>query len=274
MKKWIVVVLIGLLLLAGCNYPTAEEDSGAKETSVAQTVAAEVEDTTPVPVEKTKTVPTPTGTKEKEPEEGEQATETPEPTKDPEEEVELGEGDLAEFIADVTIPDYSEIAVGDDITKTWRVKNAGSTTWTTSYVLEFEKGEKLGASTQIPLAEEVAPGELVDISIDFRVPAATGEYSSYWILKNEENQRVGIGDEGNSLSLYMVILAVKEDEAGDGGDETAAAVGGVFPAGRRSPGRSVSVNDANYEGACPAELSVQLHCDDFQCRESTVQPGV
>ncbi|MFN2144860.1 MAG: NBR1-Ig-like domain-containing protein, partial [Anaerolineales bacterium] len=180
MKKWIVVVLICSLLLAGCNYPTPEENPGAEETSIAKTVDAEVTEdvraeTPTTKVEKTEPAPTEdTGDEDK-------PTETPKATATPDGGDEIGEGDMAEFITDVTIPDYSELETGDEITKTWRVKNTGSTTWTADYVIEFEKGEKLGASTQIPLGEEVAPGKMVDISIDFTVPSATGEYTSYWI---------------------------------------------------------------------------------------------
>ncbi len=256
MKKMIVVILISVLLLAGCNYPTPEEDTGVKETSIAKTVdAAVTEDMSVDPtakVEETESAPT------KEPSGDGEPTQTPKTTTTPDGGDEIGEGEMAQFITDVTIPDYSELETGEEITKTWRIKNAGSTTWTTGYVIEYEKGEKLGAATQIPLGEEVAPGEMIDISIDFRVPTATGEYTSYWILKNEENQRVGVADEGKYLSLYMVILAVEDNGGGSSGGSTS---GGSTPGGQsisggaKITGATVSVDKTNYQGSCPAELN-------------------
>ena len=108
----------------------------------------------------------------------------------------------------MTIPDYSEVETGEDITKTWRVRNAGTTTWTTDYAIEFQKGEKLGAPTQIKLPESVQPNDFIDISIEFTVPGTVGEYSSYWILRNEDGLRIGTGEEGKTFTLFMVIRAV------------------------------------------------------------------
>ncbi len=261
MKKMILVVLICLLMLAGCNYPTPEASNGAEETSIALTVAADVgddptEDVTAekptAKVEKTEPVPT------EDPGGEDKPTATPNATATPDGGDEIGEGEVAQFITDVTIPDYSELDTGEEITKTWRIKNAGSTTWTAGYVIEFEKGEKLGAATQIPLGEEVAPGEMVDISIDFRVPTATGEYTSYWILKNEENQRVGVADEEKYLSLYMVILAVEDNGGGSSGGSSSGgntSGGQSISGGAKITGATVSVDTANYQGSCPAELN-------------------
>jgi len=255
--RWLAVILLFVLIimaLAGCNYPTPEDSNGAEETSIALTVAADVAGEFQDDGEE----PQDDGEEnepadEEEPAGEETPTETPEPTEEPEEEEDMAEGERADFIADVTIPDYSEIEIGEEITKTWRIKNAGSTTWTTSYVVEFEKGEKLGASTQIPLKKEVAPGETIDISIDFRVPTATGEYSSYWILKNEENRRLGTGEDGESFEMYMLILAVKDGDDGSSGGSSSG--GESISGGAKITGATVSVDDANYQGECPAQLS-------------------
>ncbi|MBN2043536.1 MAG: hypothetical protein JW757_00845 [Anaerolineales bacterium] len=259
MRKFFLIVMVFLFLLSGCNYPTPAENSDVEETSAAQTteaddaVTATDDDLKPTEGLEEDVTPEPSPTEEPG---AEEATRTPE-SGDGEQ---IGEGDFAEFIADVTIPDYSEVLVGEEITKTWRIKNAGTTTWTTDYVLEFEKGEKLGASTQIPLEKEVAPGETIDISIDFKVPTATGEYTSYWILKNEDNQRVGAGDEGEYLSLYMIILAVKEEDGGgdDGDDENGGSSSGgqSISGGAKVTGATVSMSNTNYSGECPPQLTI------------------
>ena len=48
--------------------------------------------------------------------------------------------DMAQFVADVTIPDGTTLAPGATFAKTWRLKNIGSCTWTTSYAVVFTGG--------------------------------------------------------------------------------------------------------------------------------------
>ena len=48
--------------------------------------------------------------------------------------------DSAAFVADVTIPDYSVVAPNTPFTKTWRLKNTGSCTWNSSYLVAYLSG--------------------------------------------------------------------------------------------------------------------------------------
>ena len=259
MKRTQPVLLIGslaailLILLAGCNMPS-NEDALAQQTQAAQTEAAsqQAQPTNPVEVP----VPTETETADTDDSGSQEITPTavvnpttqaasPTPTKEGEE---IGE-DRAEFISDVTIPDYTEVETGEDIVKTWRVRNSGTTTWTTDYIIEFEKGEKLGAPTQINLTKSVKPNEFIDISIEFTVPNAAGEYSSYWILKNEDGQKVGVAEEGKHLSIFMIIQAVSD--SGSSGSSSSGGIAG----GAKVTNATVTVDDASFSGSCPAELT-------------------
>ena len=56
--------------------------------------------------------------------------------------------DWAQFIADVTVPDGTTYTPGATFQKTWRLKNIGTCTWTTSYALIFDSGNQLGARAQ------------------------------------------------------------------------------------------------------------------------------
>ncbi len=235
-------------LLVSCNAPTTEEeDPSARQTAVAQTVDASL--LTSQPQQATTEVP--------------QATDTPAGTALPsdtpattavtptnENEDVVGD-DRAEFVADVTIPDYSEHLLGDEITKTWRVRNVGDTTWTTDYYLEFDKGQILGAPEKINLTNEVGPNNFVDLSVDFIVPDEAGEYTSYWQLRNGDDELVGIDDEGTPLSIYMVINAVEEG----GAVATSTGTSGGIAGGAKVTGATVSVDDANYSGSCPAQVT-------------------
>src|SRR6266498_2369709 len=51
----------------------------------------------------------------------------------------------ASFVADVTIPDNTNIAGGTKFTKTWRVSNTGTCIWGPDYRLTHYSDEQLGA---------------------------------------------------------------------------------------------------------------------------------
>lgn len=244
----LIVIAAAALVLSACNFPTPEANP-AEQTMMAETVAAAVDQATPVSGDPGESASTPTATTEGQPAEtlGTDTSATPGPTAT--DEIETGD-DQAEFIADVTIPDYSEIETGEEFTKTWRIRNTGTTTWSAEYVLEFEKGQKMGAPTQVPLGKEVKPNQMVDISVEFTAPDTAGEYTSYWILKNEDNQRVGVADEDKYLSLFTIIEAVKPG-SGDGGSSGGASISG----GAKVTGASVTVSPKNYSGSCPGEVN-------------------
>jgi hypothetical protein len=99
-------------------------------------------------------------------------------------------GDDADFVADVTIPDGTQIKAGTTFTKTWRVKNSGPCPWTTTYTLRNVSGELLGGET-INLPNGVPPGAMVDLSVRFVAPAVPGKHISRWQLFNPESQAFG-----------------------------------------------------------------------------------
>lgn len=80
------------------------------------------------------------------------------------------------WIKDVTVPDNTSMSLGQSFTKTWRLKNTGTCTWTTSYRLKFVSGNQMGASTYTNLPQNVAPGGLVDVSVPMVAPSTPGTY--------------------------------------------------------------------------------------------------
>lgn len=99
----------------------------------------------------------------------------------------------ATFVADVTVPDGTLFSPGTTFIKTWRLKNSGTCTWTTSYKLLFYSGEQMGAPTSINLTKNVAPGTTIDLTVNMTAPALAGSYRGYWILSNASGGLFGIG---------------------------------------------------------------------------------
>ena len=92
--------------------------------------------------------------------------------------------DVAQFIDDVTIPDGTVLEPNETFTKTWRLKNVGTCSWTSSYAIIFSSGDSMNGPATQALAGNVNPGDTVDISVDLTGPAADGNYKGYWKLRN------------------------------------------------------------------------------------------
>jgi len=106
-------------------------------------------------------------------------TDTPEPetpTEAPEESITEGSCTAdSEFVADITIPDGTLVEPGETVTKTWRIRNDGTCTWTSGYVweqLNFDSANLKASAETTALSTDVAPGETLDISVQLTL--ATG----------------------------------------------------------------------------------------------------
>jgi hypothetical protein len=83
-----------------------------------------------------------------------------------------------------TIPDGTVFEPGETFTMTWTVKNVGTTTWTTAYLLRFFAGNTFGAAREYPLSREVAPNDTIEISIPMKAPTTAGDYRTDWVLSD------------------------------------------------------------------------------------------
>jgi hypothetical protein len=83
------------------------------------------------------------------------------------------------LLEDVTIPDNTIVEPGSTLDKQWRVQNAGSCNWNSSYRLRFLGGSLLGANEEQALYPARAGTEAV-LRILFTAPTAPGQYVSLW----------------------------------------------------------------------------------------------
>ena len=101
--------------------------------------------------------------------------------------------DAAVFVEDVTVPDNTRIEAGEEFTKTWKLQNTGSCTWT-GYTIAFVSGDEMDAPETVPVPEtEVS--STVDVSIDLVAPAEDGAYTGNFELRNAEREVVPLGTE-------------------------------------------------------------------------------
>src|SRR5687768_12193921 len=82
--------------------------------------------------------------------------------------------DSAQFVSDLTASDGAAFAPSAAFTKTWRLMNSGTCTWTTSYNLVWVGGDPLGAPLSVKLPVDVPPGQIVDVSVSLTAPMVSG----------------------------------------------------------------------------------------------------
>lgn len=169
----------------------------------------------------------------------------PPPSPDPPNPLPYPSSDAAAFVADVSLPDGSVVTPGQNVTKTWRVRNSGGTTWGSGYKLVFVGGNALGAPAELDVPS-TGPGASADLSMSWTLPAtlSPGTYQGTWQLRNAQGTFFG-------ARLYFQLQApgVPPSQPGDPGTGNTTAV------------ELVSVNaPANLEPGqqFPVEVTVRI----------------
>lgn len=116
--------------------------------------------------------------------------------------------DQAAFIADITIPDGTQMSPNQNFTKTWRLQNSGSCTWTTAYQIVFANGDAMGAPAAFNLPSNIAPNQQVDISVNLIAPSSAGTYKGNFLIRNSFGTTFGVGTAGNSVPFFVEIKVV------------------------------------------------------------------
>jgi len=104
--------------------------------------------------------------------------------------------DRATFVSE-TIPDDTIFAPNTSFTKTWRLKNVGTCTWSTSYALVFDSGDAMGAPAAINLTGAVNPGQTIDLAVNLTSPGTADTYLGNYKLRNASGVLFGVGASGN-----------------------------------------------------------------------------
>ncbi|NMB54607.1 MAG: hypothetical protein GYA15_07885 [Leptolinea sp.] len=93
--------------------------------------------------------------------------------------LESGCSNLLAYINDITIPDGTIFAPGENIDKRWLVENQGTCNWNNRYSLRLTGGDPMGSTTAQSLTPALAGSQTV-IRIPFKAPEGQGKYRSAW----------------------------------------------------------------------------------------------
>ena len=109
----------------------------------------------------------------------------------------------AVYISDVTVPDGTVLAPGEEFVKTWKFQNTGSCDWAEDFWITFSSGEDMdGDDTEID--KVVTFGDSASISVSLIAPDDEGTYTGYWKLATED---------GTVFGETVYVLIVVSDDA-------------------------------------------------------------
>lgn len=184
MKKNTAVLLICaaiMLLGLACQIVSTAPDENEVATAAAQTIEAKYPSTEEPPAIPPTATAYPTYTVAVSP------TATPKPC------------NKAKFISE-TVQDGTEFNANEDFTKTWRVENVGTCTWNTKYKVALQSGDSMGLGGFKYFTQVIQPGEFMDVVLDLEAPAESGEYTTWFQLKD---------DSGVKFAQLFVQIEVK-----------------------------------------------------------------
>ncbi len=181
----------------------------------------------------------------------------------------------AKYLADVTVPDNTQMEPGEAFEKTWQVENSGSCAWPDDAVLAFIGGDQLGAPDTVDVPA-VEPGEEKDITVPMEAPAEDGTYTGKWQLRSEE------GAFGGQL---WVTIVVGEPQQASPEPAPAPTGGGSFELGGHIRDWGFPYADKmHYAGMTWAKVQVQYpqdasgiigaaHANGFKIQVSALGPA-
>jgi len=105
------------------------------------------------------------------------------------------------------VPDNSVFSPGSQFTKVWRLKNNGTCTWTKNYRVVLISGDQLSGQNNLPLPNDVAPSQTIDITMNFKAPLFEGDYRGNWQIRNEKGELFGTTATANRP--FWVAIKVK-----------------------------------------------------------------
>ena len=88
----------------------------------------------------------------------------------------------AAFVADVTIPDGSDMTPGSQFVKTWRIRNSGTCDWGNGFAAIFVEGNPLGGPTVVSIPPTDAGGTR-NVSLSLQAPTQPGTYKGKWQVR-------------------------------------------------------------------------------------------
>ncbi len=127
------------------------------------------------------------------------------------------------FVQDISVPDDTIFAPGEEFEKTWQLRNIGTCPWTTDYSLIYAGGDDMGAPLSVPLESAVVPGQTVEITAPLSAPETLGTYRSDFLLADAAGNPFGVDGFADQVIWVQIEVGVPEATP----EPNSAVIGGV-----------------------------------------------
>ena len=107
--------------------------------------------------------------------------------------------DKATWISN-TPPDNAPVTTNAKFDITWEMKNSGTTTWNTKYMIRYFSGNIIMETKEFHFRATTAPGDTGTFIVDAIAPSKPGTYSVWWKMTNDAGQNFG------DMSLTIVVV--------------------------------------------------------------------
>ena len=115
-----------------------------------------------------------------------------------------------QFVDDITIPDDTVLAPGEEFVKTWRLRNNGTCPWIEGYKIVAVDDEPLEGDTEMDIEAPVAPGQTTEVSVTLIAPEAPDTYRSNWQMNDADGDLFGVN--GFLEDAFWLQIVVSEVE--------------------------------------------------------------
>lgn len=163
-----------------------------------------------------------------------------------------------------TYDDNTVLAGNKTFTKTWTLKNTGTTTWNSNYKLSYLSGVLSTDKQDVAISGTVAPNEMFTFSVPMKTPAAQEAdqvYSDYWKFINGDGDTIPVS---GSSKIWARIKVAGTGGSQDGSDLQRIA-SHLFDI---SLNQIDSASGANYTynlwGSKPAEYYTETECNGYK----------
>jgi hypothetical protein len=112
-----------------------------------------------------------------------------------------------QFLADVTLPDNSQVRPAATVVKTWRLRNVGACIWGQDVQLVYVSGDRMGGPPSQPIDKAIPPGGESEFSVTLVTPSQPGTHIGYWMLRSPDGIRFGYGLQGDQ-SFWVQLVVV------------------------------------------------------------------
>jgi hypothetical protein len=120
----------------------------------------------------------------------------------------MGPLDKLGKVVDLTYADGTFVKPGTSFTKTWRLTNAGNTTWGPGYAVVFFSGDSMNSPASVPLTASVPPNGTMDISVALTSPSTSKSYTGYYKIRNASGALFGFGVNADQAFWVKITVGV------------------------------------------------------------------